>query len=134
VEPKAFKQVEDYGHMSDGEVITRVGAVVLGMDDNPDFSHPPVAISDLRAGVKTFSALVAEALDRSSKVVAEKNNQREVVIGMMRLLGRYVEITSDGIWPSSYPADLSLPRTQKFNRSFQRVSGALIMAQTREKS
>lgn len=95
-EPKIIKPFEDYGHMPDGEIAVRATAVADGMDGNPHFSDPPVAISDLRAGIKILYALIAEALDRSSRVIAEKNRQRDLVIGMLRFLGRYVEVTSDG--------------------------------------
>ena len=39
-----------------------------------------------------LTALMAEALDGSKKVIAEKNNQREAVVKTFRLLGRYVEV------------------------------------------
>ena len=39
-----------------------------------------------------LSALMAEALDGSKKVIAEKNKQREAVVKTLRLLGRYVEV------------------------------------------
>jgi hypothetical protein len=38
-----------------------------------------------------MSALMVEASDGSKTVMAEKNRQREDIIRMLRLLGRYVE-------------------------------------------
>jgi len=39
-----------------------------------------------------LTALMAEALDGSKKVIAEKNKQRAAVVKTLRLLGRYVEV------------------------------------------
>jgi hypothetical protein len=59
-------------------------------------SIPPVDLATLKANIESFHALIVEALDGSRKVIAQKNKQREAVIKMLRLLGRYVEVTSDG--------------------------------------
>ena len=93
---KWIKPFEDYSHMPDGEVISRGTAVADGMDGNPHFAYPPVKIADLRAAIPIFSALVAEALNGDKRITAQKNTQREVVIDMLKLLGRYVEVTCDG--------------------------------------
>jgi hypothetical protein len=63
------------------------------MTGNPHFPNPPVDLAVLKAALEAFSALIAAALDESRKVIAEKNKQREEVIRMLRLLGRYVEVT-----------------------------------------
>jgi hypothetical protein len=59
---------------------------------NPNFPAPPVDPAALKAGVGTLSALMAEARDGSKKVMAEKRKERETVIQMLRLEGRYVEV------------------------------------------
>ena len=51
----------------------------------------PVDLATLKTNIESFSALIAESLDGSKKVIAEKNKQRQVVITTLRLLGRYVE-------------------------------------------
>jgi hypothetical protein len=66
------------------------------MTGNPYFPNPPIDLALLKAAIGRLQALMAEALDRSRKVIAEKNKQREEVIGMLLLLGRYVEITCQG--------------------------------------
>ena len=93
---KVIRPFEDYSHMPDGEVLTRSTAVADGMDENPHFSSAPVKIADLRAANRMFSALIAEALNGDKRITAQKNNQREVVINMLKLLGRYVQVTCNG--------------------------------------
>jgi len=66
-----------------------------------------------------------QALDGSKKVIAEKNKQREVVIKMLRLLGRYVEITckedmaifkSSGFEPASTAKVAPGPLSEKIRK------------------
>src|SRR5436190_9868381 len=89
-----IKPVENYSRMPVGEVITRGLAVADKMENNPKFPHPPVRPADLRAAVVRLQALQAETLDGSKKVFAERDKQLDDVIKMMRLQGRYVEITA----------------------------------------
>ena len=55
----------------------------------------PVDLAVLKTNIENLSALISESLDGSKKVIAQKNKQREAVIKMLRLLGRFVEIQSD---------------------------------------
>jgi hypothetical protein len=80
--------------MADEEVVSRGMAVATAMTGNPNFPTPPVNLTILKSDIENLSALIAESLDGSKKVIAQKNKQREGVIEMLRLLGRYVEVTS----------------------------------------
>ena len=95
-EKKPIKPVENYSRMSVGEVIRRSLAVADNMEGNPKFPKPPVRPKDLRAAVVRLQALQAESLDGGKKVYAERDKQLAEVVRMMRLQGRYVEITADG--------------------------------------
>jgi len=66
------------------------------MTGNGNFVNPAVDLAQLKAGGENLTALIAEALDGSRKVIAAKNKQRHDVIKMLRLQGRYVEVTSNG--------------------------------------
>jgi hypothetical protein len=93
---KPIKPLEGYTVMSDEDVASRGMAVETGMTGNSHFPTPPVDLAALKANIESFRALIAEVLDGSKKVIAQKDKQREAVIKMLRLLGRYVEVTSDG--------------------------------------
>src|SRR5437016_10524250 len=93
---KPIKPLEGYTVMSDDDVVSRGMAVEIGLTGNSHFLALPVDLATLKATVESFHALTVEAQDGSRKVIAQKDKQREAVIKMLRLLGRYVEVTSDG--------------------------------------
>ena len=91
-----IKPVENYSRMPVGEVIARGLAVADKMEDNPRFPHPPLSPADLKAAVIRLQVLQAETLDGGRKAFAERDTQLNRVIKMMKLQGRYVEITAAG--------------------------------------
>ena len=93
---KTIKALDGFSNVPDADVISRGTAVQTKLTGNANFPSPPVDLAALKANIESLSALIAEALDGSKKVIAEKNKQRETVIEMLRLLGRYVEVTSRG--------------------------------------
>ena len=94
--PKKIKPLDGFSNVSDADVVTRCTNIQTNMIGNPHYPNPPVDLAALKTEIDKFSALIAQALDGSKKVIAEKHKQREVVIKMVRLLGRYVEVTSNG--------------------------------------
>jgi hypothetical protein len=89
---KTIKPLEDYGALTDEQVVSRGTAVANAMTGNVNFPNPPVDLAALKTGIATLTTLIAEAKDGSKKVMAEKRKQRAVVVKMLRLLGRYVEV------------------------------------------
>ena len=88
---KTIKPLEAYGSLPDVDVVNRGTVVVTKMTGNPNFPTSPVDLAGLQADIDALSALMAEALDGSKKVTAEKKRQKQVVVKKLRLLGRYVE-------------------------------------------
>jgi hypothetical protein len=78
------------------DVLKRISAMQTDMTGNSNFPNPPVDMAAFKTAVEAFASLITEALDGSKKVIAQKNKQREAVVKMARLLGRYVEVTSNG--------------------------------------
>ena len=93
---KQIKPLEGYGSVLDAGIVATGTAVSTGCTGNTNFPNLPVTPADLKTQVDSLSALIAEAADGSRKVIAQKNKQREAVIKMLRLEGRYVEVTSNG--------------------------------------
>jgi Fibronectin type III domain len=91
-----IKPLESYENLGDNEVVSRGLAVYTGTNGNPHFPNPPVSPTDLKAGLDSYSSLIAESQDGSRKVIAQRKKQRKAVINMLRMLARYVEIASDG--------------------------------------
>ena len=90
---KLIKPIDGFAGVSDADVLSRGTNVQTCMTGNANFPAPPVDLATFKAALETFSALIAQALDGSKKVIAEKNKQRVVVVKMLRLLGRYVEFS-----------------------------------------
>jgi hypothetical protein len=61
------------------------------MTNNSAFPNPPVALTDFKSAIDSFSVLVTDALDGGKKVISAKRKQREVVVKMVTQLGHYVE-------------------------------------------
>jgi hypothetical protein len=89
-----FKVVANYYKLADVDVVKSGATVVTNMTGNSKFTNVPVDLAVLKTNLDLLSALIAEAADGSKKVIARKKQQREVVIGMLRLLARYVEVVS----------------------------------------
>ena len=133
-----IRPLESYNKMSDADIVQRGTAVVTGMTGNSNFTNLPVDLATLKAGIDSLSALIAEALDGGTKAVAQKNKQRQTVVKMLKLLGRYVEVncdgdmakfTSSGFTPASTtkvpPAPLPLPVIQSVYQGA--ISGELVI-------
>ena len=89
---KTIKPLEAFGGMPDADVVSRGMSIVTKMTGNSNFPNPPVDLAGLKTDIDTLSALMAESLDGSRKVIAEKNKQKVAVVKKLRLLGRYVEV------------------------------------------
>jgi hypothetical protein len=89
---KKIKALDGFSKATDNDVINRGTAVQTGMTGNANFPNSPVDPAVLKTSIDSLSALVAESLDGSKKVIARKNKQRETVTEMLRLLARYVEV------------------------------------------
>jgi hypothetical protein len=93
---KKIKAIDRFSNVPDGDLVSRATAIQAEMAGNSNFPNPPVDLATLKTAIEAFAALRAQSLDGSKKVIAQKNKQREVVIHMLRLLGRFVEVTSNG--------------------------------------
>jgi len=74
------------------ELLARGNAVYTGITTNTaDYPNPPVDMATLKAALDTYSSTITAALDGGSKAIAERNDQGEVVIKILRQLAHYVE-------------------------------------------
>ena len=122
---KKIRPLENFSIVSDEGVVSRATAIQTNMTGNPHFPNPPADLAALKTAIDALSALIAQSLDGSKKVIAQKHKQREVVIKMLRLLGRYVEVTSNGdmsvfqtsgFQPASTTKTTSQPLSEKIRK------------------
>ncbi len=91
-----LKALVSFFKLSDLDVVKNGISVQNNLTGNSKFANAPVDLAVLKTDLDSLTALIAEAADGSKKVIARKNQQREVVIGMLRMLARYVEVASQG--------------------------------------
>jgi hypothetical protein len=115
--PIHLKALDGYTRQSDVDVVKNGIAVQSSLTGNSKFPNPPVDLAVLKTSLDTLSGLLSEAVDGSKKVIARKNQQRQAVIGMLRLLARYVEIASDGDPAAFQTSGFQLASTTRTNTS-----------------
>jgi hypothetical protein len=86
----------DLYKLTAAELLAWANAVYAGMNENPAYSKPPVAMADFRTAIDNYAAAITAALDGGKKVIAERNACGDVVKEMLRKLGHYVEANSNG--------------------------------------
>lgn len=89
-----IRVLDGFSRTSDSDVFFRGMTVQSNMLDNPRFPSPPVDLAVLKTDLETLAALMAECDKGTKAIIAEKNKQRAEVILKLRLLARYVEVTS----------------------------------------
>jgi hypothetical protein len=72
-------------------LITIAGAIIKGMTGNPSFPSPPVDLNTVQAAVDELSAALSAQPNGGPAATAEKNNKKEVLIGLLRSLRHYVD-------------------------------------------
>lgn len=90
-----LKALLDFAKYRPARLRTFGAHIHVSMKGNPAFLTPAVSMDALAAQVDTFGGLVADALDGSRKVIAERNRQRVLLIGMLKQLAYYVEAAAN---------------------------------------
>ena len=91
----SLKVSQGYSRAGDADVLTLGLSVASKMTGNPHFANPPVDLTGLQKDLETFSNAIVESLDGSKRVIAEKAKLRQEIVKWLRLLGHYVEATSN---------------------------------------
>jgi len=127
-----------FAKLLDADFVSRINAIETGMNSNPAYPNPPVAIAVLKTAGDAYAAAIAIALDGSKTAIADRRKKKEEVIAMLRLLGPYVESASNGDMTTflssgflavsttrSAPKPVSVPT---INRVDQGPTGTLLVA------
>ena len=93
---KNIKAMDGFTGVKDTDVAARGATVLTALTGNSKFPNSPVDLTAFKGDLDSFNALIAQAAGGSKAVIASKNKQRQTVIQMLRLLARYVEVTSNG--------------------------------------
>lgn len=80
-----------FAQASDHDLETTAGAVLAGMTGNPVFPSPPVTMAALGKALTAFTDAIAAQAQGGATATAEKNEMREILIGLLRQLALYVQ-------------------------------------------
>jgi hypothetical protein len=84
-----------YDRLSHKDLAMQAVATVDGMTNNAKLPNPPVSPADLKVQVEIYISLIAAANDGGKGAKIERDQQREVVVRMLRRLGHWVEANCD---------------------------------------
>lgn len=82
--------------LTDAEVSAQLAKVIAEMTGNTNFLEPVVSLVTAQEELDKFNDLSIAAKDGTRKDTAAKNAQRKVVESILKKLGNYVQLTSDG--------------------------------------
>jgi hypothetical protein len=82
-----------FARLSDSELDNFAHAVFEAMTGNAAFPSPPVPLSGLHTATTDFTAKVAAAQTGGPMDTAAKNNSRQTLLGMLRQLAAYVQMS-----------------------------------------
>jgi len=85
-----------FARISDTELDNFAHGIVNGMTGNVTYPDPPVMMSTLETAIEDFTARISAAQSGGTVATAAKNNSREALIGMLRLLAAYVQMSCNG--------------------------------------
>jgi hypothetical protein len=76
---------------SDHSLENTAGAVSANLYGNAAYPTPPVLKTALDAGITAFTGAIAAQEQGGTAATADKNNKREILIGLLRQLASYVQ-------------------------------------------
>jgi hypothetical protein len=92
VKAKHIYVLGGYNKNSAAVNLTYANAVHSGIFTDPeDYPEPPIDEPTFKGAIDAFSQKITAALDGGKKAIADRNQQEEIVINMLRELGNYVE-------------------------------------------
>ena len=81
----------DFSRYNDSQFATLTAAVINGMTGNKAFANPPVEITAVQTALNDFNAALAAVPLGGVSATAAKNNRRDVLVGLLRKIGYYVQ-------------------------------------------
>jgi chitodextrinase len=82
-----------FAELSDTGLDNFAQGVIAALTGNPTYPTPPVTLANLQAAVDDFTTRMAAAQTGGVSETAAKNNSRDVLVGMLRKVATYVQLT-----------------------------------------
>ncbi len=81
---------------SDEQIIGATQGIIAGLTGNTHFPSPVPPLPVLTSALDAFSAAIGEAANGGKELIAAKNAKRAALASLLRQLGSYLTIQSDG--------------------------------------
>src|SRR5437763_3729500 len=88
-----FKVSLGFARLSDTELDNFAQSVIASLTGNAAFASPPVTLANLQAAKNDFTSKLAAAQGGGVAATAAKNNSRQTLVGLLRQLAGYVQIS-----------------------------------------
>lgn len=95
-----------FARLSDAELDNFAQGVIDSLTGNAAYPSPPVTLTNLQAAKNDFTNKLAAAQGGGIADTAAKNNSRQTLLGMLRQLASYVQLSCNN--------DLAMPLTSGF--------------------
>ena len=113
---KQIRVIQDFGSLTDDEVVSTGTAVVAGLTNNKHFTNLPYDLNQLQADVGNLTSAIGTAAHQGGRhATAAKNKLRRDVIAQLKRWALYVQgnsnndleaITSTGFAPGKHHTDI----------------------------
>ena len=125
-----------YAHLTDYELSTLAGRVLVAITGNPNFTDPVPALADFEPLVNDYRAKHEIASRRGSALeISEKNESRRLLLEALKQLAFYANTVADGSQPvlvssglilASQPSEVFVPDIPRLLRLRDgRISGQM---------
>ena len=113
-----IKALGGYHKKTPTDNLTAANAIHAGIFTDPtDYPKPPIEESAFKNAIDTLSTRITAARDGGKKAIADRNQQEQIVIKMMRQLGQYAEAACNDDVPTFLKSGFQPAPTVKSPRS-----------------
>jgi len=123
---KAIRVLLSVSRMTAADLLARSEAVYAGLNLNPAYPNPPIAMPAFRTAIDNYSAAIAAALDGGAKAITQRNAVGETLRNMLRQLAHHVEVNCNAdmtIFMSSgfQPVTKARAQTERVSESIRKI-------------
>ena len=121
-----IRALNNFTRMTVLALIERANIIYAGMNENPAYPNPPVAMSVLRTTIDDLTAANTAAADGSSKAISHRNALVKTLRRMLRYLAHYVEANCKDdmttfLASGFLPVNTTRTRTQPISESIRKI-------------
>jgi hypothetical protein len=81
---------------SDAQLLADTQTIITKTEGNPAFPTPAPSIADITTAMNDFATALANAANGGIELTAIKNDKRNVLVGLLRNLASYLQVTCNG--------------------------------------